>query len=242
MRRTWGLLWGLAALAVVAGGVWWALGRSAWRPPTPVKPALPAIALASEGGGAQIRNALQKPLFWSSRTPPEVLSDAAPSAEPESELAQMRLMAVLESAGQRVALLQRPDQSVLKLDSASPEGDWGLQSFDGLVAVFVSRTGQRVERPLEGGGAASAAPKRGAPNSSAGSGSRDNRPNASAVPARPGAPVSRGGQSAPSAPASFGLHPPPRAAPSTQSSTGRTASAPTALPPPGARASAAAGT
>ena len=168
MRRTWTWLLAAALLAVLAGLAWWWVGRSAWRPPTPIRPALPDIALVQDGAAVQVKAALDSPLLWSSRAPVET-PEAAPEKAPESELAQLRLMAVLETAGQRVALLQRPDRTVLKLNSSDPESGWRLVSFDGAVAQFVSRSGQRVERPLERVGAAVPAPapggaQRGAPS------------------------------------------------------------------------------
>ena len=153
MKRTWTALLAVAVLAVAAGVVWWWLGRSAWHPPASIKPALPDIALPQDGVPPQVKNALEKPLLWSSRAPVEA-AEAESSKAPESELSQLRLMAVLESAGQRVALLQRPDRTVLKLNSSDPESGWRLESFDGAVAQFVSRSGQRIERPLERVGAA----------------------------------------------------------------------------------------
>ena len=168
MRRIWGLLLALALFAVAIGGAWWLLARASWRPPASIKPALPEIAAMSGFEMPQGRHALERPILWSSRAPVEA-AEATPEAAPESEIAQLRLMAVLESGGQRVALLQRPDRSVLKLNSAAPEGDWRLDSFDGLVAVFVSGTGQRVERPLERTGATPAAAR---PGPSAGAPSR----------------------------------------------------------------------
>lgn len=162
MKRTWGFLLILAALALVASAAWWLFARSGWRPPTPIKPALPDIAVMTGFDAPQGRVAYEHPLMWSSRAPVEV-AEATPEAAPESEIAQLRLMAVLESGGQRVALLQRPDRSVLKIDSAYPEGDWRLDTFDGLVAVFISGAGQRVERPLERAAAATAPARSGGP-------------------------------------------------------------------------------
>ena len=235
MRRTWTLLLALAAMALLAALAWWLLGRSAWRPPSPIKPALPEIAAVERTAGSHGKSALQAPLFWSSRTPVEVGEAEKKESAAEAELSQLRLMAVLESGGQRVALLQRPDRSVLKLDSAQPEGEWRLESFDGLVAVFVSGAGQRVERPLER--ASSAPPGRPAPAAAGGRGA----PTDSGVSqgrSRGKAVVERNqSKSAPNAAAplpgpSSGLHPPERTAP------------PRPLPPaasPGVRASAPAG-
>ncbi|MBS0392342.1 MAG: hypothetical protein JSS19_15930 [Proteobacteria bacterium] len=68
----------------------------------------------------------------------------------EQEINQSRLTAVFESGRQRIALLQRPDGSPLKLTSDTKP--WRLESFDGRKALFVSEDGaQRVERPLEAG-------------------------------------------------------------------------------------------
>ena len=94
MRRTWTWLLAAALLAVLAGLAWWWVGRSAWRPPTPIRPALPDIALVQDGAAVQVKAALDSPLLWSSRAPVET-PEAAPEKAPESELAQLRLMAVL---------------------------------------------------------------------------------------------------------------------------------------------------
>lgn len=149
MTRAVKLLTAVALIAVAVGILGWLVGRTAWQPPAPIKPALPAVAALQATRGSADQSALQKPLFWSTKAPAEAVEKAGDPAAVESEMAQMRLMAVLESGGHRVALLQRPDRTVLKLDSAESEEDWRLESFDGAVAVLASKNGQRIERPLE---------------------------------------------------------------------------------------------
>ena len=162
MKRMAIILVFVAVVAVLVGIAWWVVGRSAWQPPAPVRPALPEIAQTEPVSAAGGKAALEAPLFWTSRAPVES-GEVKVEVAPESEMSRMRLMAVLESGGQRVALLQRADRSVLKLDSAEPNPDWRLESFDGVTAVFVSRDGQRVERPLEKTPGSSTTPPRSKP-------------------------------------------------------------------------------
>ena len=162
MKRMAIILVFVAVVAVLVGIAWWVVGRSAWQPPAPVRPALPEIAQTEPVSAAGGKAALEAPLFWTSRAPVES-GEVKVEVAPESEMSRMRLMAVLESGGQRVALLQRPDRSVLKLDSAESSQDWRLESFDGVTAVFVSRDGQRVERSLEKTPGSATAPPRSQP-------------------------------------------------------------------------------
>ncbi|RQO82559.1 hypothetical protein DBV10_08895 [Acidovorax sp. FJL06] len=64
-------------------------------------------------------------------------------------MTQSRLTAVLESGGERVAILQRADGSTLKITAATQP--WRIVSFDGRKAVFASADEGQVERPLEAG-------------------------------------------------------------------------------------------
>ena len=240
MKRAWLILMALAAFAIVASVAWWLVARSSWRPPVPIKPALPESIAMGDFAAPQSKHTLEMPLFWSSRAPVEegeMKADAAPA----SEIAELRLMAIFESGGQRVALLQRPDRSVLKLDSANPEGDWRLDAFDGLVATFVSTSGQRVERPLERVGATAAAPAarpvappRGGPGAAGGS----QPPGAAAGGIRPEA---RPRPAVPAPASSGGLHP-AKPAPAAGASSSQSPPASPPGTPPGVDASAPAGT
>ncbi len=146
MNRSWLALPVLALLALLASAYWWRAERAAWHPPPPIQPELPQVAALRAPAPAQLRQALERPVFWESRRP--VQPPAAGSAGGDAQLSQARLMAVLESGPRQVALLQRPDGSTLKI---GVDGDkaWRLASFDGRVAVFEATGGRRIERTLE---------------------------------------------------------------------------------------------
>ncbi|MBL7088008.1 MAG: hypothetical protein ISS20_04270 [Acidovorax sp.] len=74
-------------------------------------------------------------------------------------MTQSRLTAVLESGGERVAILQRADGSTLKITAVTQP--WRIVSFDGRKAVFASADEGQVERPLEAGSLAAAPVKLG---------------------------------------------------------------------------------
>lgn len=149
MKRSWLLALGVAALMSAICVYWWSVGRNKWQPPPPLKPDLPELIALPVPSQVKATQAKERPLFWAARRPAASASAQADAKTGvESELAQSRLMAVLESGARRVALLQRPDGGVLKISSVGPAGPWHLDSFNGKVAVFVSRDGQRVERPL----------------------------------------------------------------------------------------------
>lgn len=225
MNRAVKLLTAVALIAIAVGVLGWLVGRTAWQPPAPIKPALPEVVVALQATrGPASQGALQKPLFWSTRAPAEAVKKASEPAAVESEMAQMRLMAVLESGGHRVALLQRPDRTVLKLDSAESKEDWRLESFDGVMAVLVSKDGQRIERLLER--APSGAPTPNAPGARnravpGGSANDQGRPPIGPPPASPGTPAPASGGVRPAQP---GTSSPPRppAASSPGASSART--------------------
>lgn len=167
MKRNSLILPVLAVLALLISLLWWFWGRTAWRPPPALKPDLPpALALAPPPPASTVQ-ARERPLMWSSRRPAEAKTEEEPADKPSetvNELSTSRLMAVLESGVHNVALLQKPDGSVLKISSRDPDGGaWKLDSFDGVTAQFIASNGERVERTLEKqAGAASAARATGA--------------------------------------------------------------------------------
>lgn len=146
MNRSWLALPVLALLALLASGYWWRAERAAWQPPPALQPELPQVAALRAPAPAQLRQALERPVFWESRRP--VAAPAAGNAGGDPQLSQARLMAVLESGARQVALLQRPDGSTIKIGVGGDQA-WRLASFDGRVAVFETTGGRRVERPLE---------------------------------------------------------------------------------------------
>lgn len=149
MMRLWFMAPVLAGVAVAGNVYWWQLNRDAWQPPIARLPDIPNIAPMPQRVDAGAQQALQRPLLWTSRRPIPVNDKRAGIAQ---ELQQSRLMAVLESGDEHVALLRRNDGSVMKITAIS--NPWKLDSFDGRRAVFISPDGQRVDRPLEPGTAA----------------------------------------------------------------------------------------
>jgi len=152
MIRPWHLAPLLAGAALAASAYWWLAEKDRWQPPPALRPDLPQIVPLPQPPQAKVRETLARPPLWASRRPVDA---GGKKGGMEQEITQSRLMAVFESGRQRIALLQRPDGSLLKLTSdAKP---WRLESFDGRKALFVSEEGAgRVERPLQAGGGATA--------------------------------------------------------------------------------------
>ena len=146
----------LAAAALVASAYWWQAEKDRWVPPKERRPDLPKVEPMPQPAPMRARQALERPVLWVSRRPLDVDDKKGSVAR---ELTQSRLTAVLESGGERVAILQRADGSTLKITAATQP--WRIVSFDGRKAVFVSADEGQVERPLEAGGPAAAPAKTG---------------------------------------------------------------------------------
>ena len=139
----------LTVLAVVvactgAAAWWWDRDHDLWRPPAPNRPEVPTVQPLPEPAPVPVAAAIERPLLWSSRRPPRA---PAPEDRLIDELNQSRLLAVLQSGEQRIALLRAPDGRLVKYGSQSQP--WRLESFDGRQASFVTDEGQRTSRPLE---------------------------------------------------------------------------------------------
>jgi hypothetical protein len=146
MIKPWHFLPVLAGCALAASGYWWLAEKDRWTAPAPRKPDLPKVEPLEQHPSVSARQALERPVFWSSRRPIPVEEKKTSMT---NELVQARLTAVLESGRERVALLQRADGSTLKLTAQS--SPWRIESFDGRRATFVSADNERVDRPLEPG-------------------------------------------------------------------------------------------
>jgi hypothetical protein len=153
MIKSWYLAPVLGIVAVAASAYWWDAEKDRWTPPPPRKPDLPKVEPMPNVVRIRARQAVERPLLWTSRRP--VAVDEKKSSM-VNELMQSRLTAVLESGKDRVAILQRADGSTLKITGETKP--WRVESFDGRKAFFVSADNQRVERPLEAGSAAPARP------------------------------------------------------------------------------------
>lgn len=146
MIKPWHLLPVLAASALAASAYWWQAEKDRWTPPAPLKPDLPKVEPLPQHERMRARQALERPVFWTARRPVEVDDKKNSLAR---ELTQSRLSAVFESGRDRVAILQRPDGSTLKITADTKP--WRIESFDGRKATFVSADDGRVVRPLEAG-------------------------------------------------------------------------------------------
>ena len=149
MIKPWYLGPVLGAVALAASVYWWHTEKDRWVPPPARRPDLPKVEPMPQAIKVRATHALEHPLLWMSRRP--VAVDEKKSGL-VTELMQSRLTAVLESGSDRVAILQRPDGSTLKITGETKP--WRVESFDGRKAFFVSADDQRVERPLEAGSAA----------------------------------------------------------------------------------------
>jgi len=146
MIRPWHLGPLLATAALAGSAYWWHTQKDAWTPPPARLPDLPKVEAMPAPVPAIAKQALERPLLWSSRRLAETGDKKSGMAQ---ELAQARLMAVLESGKERVAVLQRKEGGTMKITAETKP--WRLESFDGRKAVFLSADEQRVERPLEPG-------------------------------------------------------------------------------------------
>ena len=146
MKKPWIVVPMLAAAALVASAYWWKTHQNDWSPPLPRQPDLPQyIPMASPSSVSTVQ-ALARPLLWTNRRPVESKNESQKNQQ-EQELAQSRLLAVLESWGDRIALLQHANGTLLKLTSESKP--WRLESFDGRRAIFFSDEAKRSELFLE---------------------------------------------------------------------------------------------
>lgn len=149
MIKSWYAAPVLGIVAVAASAFWWNAEKDRWSPPPPRKPDLPRVEPMPDAVRIRAREAVERPLLWTSRRPIAVDEKKSGMA---NELMQSRLTAVFESGNERVAILQRADGTTLKLTGATKP--WRVESFDGRKALFLSADNQRVERPLEAGNAA----------------------------------------------------------------------------------------
>ncbi len=156
MIKPWYLAPVLGAAALGASAYWWQAEKDRWVPPEARRPDLPKVEPMPQPAPMRARQALERPVFWISRRPLDVDDKKGSVAR---ELTQSRLTAVLESGGERVAILQRADGSTLKITAATQP--WRIVSFDGRKAVFASADEGQVERPLEAGGPAATPAKAG---------------------------------------------------------------------------------
>ncbi|MFN9727605.1 hypothetical protein [Acidovorax sp.] len=148
MIKPWHFLPVVAAGALAASGYWWLAEKDRWTPPPPRKPDLPKVEPLEQHARVLARQAIERPVLWSSRRPIVVEEKKTRTT---NELMQARLTAVLESGRESVAILQRADGSILKVTAQS--SPWRIESFDGRRATFVSADNERVDRPLESGAA-----------------------------------------------------------------------------------------
>lgn len=144
MIKPWFLAPVVTVVALAASVFWWQSEKDRWTPPPARRPELPTVATIPQPARVVAKQALELPLFWSSRRPVEVDDKKGGLAK---ELMQSRLTAVLESGKDRIAILQRADGTALKITNATKP--WRVESFDGRKAIFLSAGDQRVEKLLE---------------------------------------------------------------------------------------------
>lgn len=141
----------LAAVSLVSSAYWWHEQKDAWTPPPARLPDLPKVEAMPGPAPVVAKQAIERPVLWSSR---RLVEAGDKKSSLTQELAQSRLMAVLESGPERVAVLQRKDGSTMKITAETKP--WRLESFDGRKARFISTDEQRIQRPLESGAPAPA--------------------------------------------------------------------------------------
>lgn len=179
MTRKWFLLALLAIAFLLASAFWWISASNRWTPPPAQPPMLPELTPLPTPQTDAMRQARARPLLWASRRPPQPAAKAPPEPvvveekEQPGELDGTTLEAVLESGGQRIALLRTADGKRIKISLGAQSPDrsedalsgWRVERFDGTTAVLASAKGERVERTLNPGEPPLPAPaqQRGAP-------------------------------------------------------------------------------
>lgn len=145
MIRYWLLLPVLAVLGLVGSALWWDAGKDWWHAPLAKVPDIQIVELVPMVSTATPLVALERPVFWSSRRvkKPEPVKDT----RQVDELSQARLLSVVQSGKQLVALLRRKDGTLAKYSHETQP--WHVESFDGRTATFVATDGQKVGLPLE---------------------------------------------------------------------------------------------
>lgn len=146
MIKPWHVVPLLATVAVGVSVHWWQSESDRWVPPQARRPDLPKLEPMPQPVRVNARQALERPVFWSSRRPMEIEDKKSSLSR---ELSLSRLTAVLESGHERVAILQRADGTVFKITGETQP--WRIESFDGRKAVFSSADAGTVERPLDPG-------------------------------------------------------------------------------------------
>lgn len=146
MMRLW-LLWPLlAASSLIGSAAWWDAEKNIWVSPAPLIPEVSRIPDMPLPPAVQVPVSRERPVFWSSR---RVLKVVVKDTRQIDELSQARLLSVVQSGSQQIALLRKKDGSLLKFTSETEP--WRLISFDGRLATFVGADGQRLDIPLVSG-------------------------------------------------------------------------------------------
>lgn len=158
MIKPWYLVPLVGGAALAASAYWWQAEKDRWTPPPARKPDLPKVEPMPAAVKIRAKQAVERPLLWTSRRPVAVEEKKTSIV---TELMQSRLTAVFESGAERVAILQRPDGSTLKITGETKP--WRIESFNGRKAFFISADDQRVERPLEAGAVPPPAARAGGP-------------------------------------------------------------------------------
>ena len=155
MIKPWHLLPVLAASALAASAYWWQAEKDRWTPPAPLKPDLPKVEPLPQHERMRARQALERPVFWTARRPVEVDDKKNSLAR---ELTQSRLSAVFESGRDRVAILQRPDGSTLKITADTnvlvralvrDDPQQAQTATDALLSASLVAVALRATRPIQ---------------------------------------------------------------------------------------------
>lgn len=142
--RPWQLFPWAVAVLLLASAWGWQTRKNDWQPPAARLPQLPELAALPAPEAVQMRQSLARPVLWAARRP---LDQGGRKGE-ESEIAKARLLAVVSSGQDLIALLARSEGSTLKITPRTRP--WRIEAFDGLTATFVHEgSGQRVQRALE---------------------------------------------------------------------------------------------
>lgn len=146
MIRYW-LLVPLFAFSTFAGSVywWWSVRGDWWVPPPARLPDVPSANVINPPSTLPPTAALDRPLLWSSRrykSPP-----TQQDARLADEMAQARLLSVVQSGLTIIAVIRKKDGTVMRYTQNSEP--WRIHSFDGRTATMVAADGQQTTLLLQ---------------------------------------------------------------------------------------------
>ena len=144
MMRPW-LLFPILAMFALAGAlIWFDSEKDHWTPPPAKAPDLPVVPTMQPPPLSLAQDAHQRPMLWSSRAIKKVKSSSDPQIE---DLGKAKLVSIIQTPSQVVALIRRVNGTMLKLtQDTSP---WKIESHDPKLVTLLATDGQTISLRLE---------------------------------------------------------------------------------------------